>query len=174
MRTLPQTARMLFLSNALAISISGCASTGHDIADLSGLPPVPLRPFKDNIIMPGYRVGSVSLGMMAPLLHRVRGDPKSSERPSEVSTVYNFGDVTTTMLEATRKVHQITVTDQKFRTKEGLGVGASKLAVLAKYGSPAPISPEIASIETLCYPQGIVFALDDGVVSKIIVRPPGC
>lgn len=90
----------------------------------------------DHLIVPGRRIGSVSLGMTAANLLRLRGDPRHTERYADAS-VYEFGDgVKVFVSDKSGKVFRICVVSTDYALASALSVGDSDLAIKAKLPPP--------------------------------------
>ena len=167
-----------FVTCIIAIVLWGCASSSS--TSLSGVPPVPATPIRDELIVPGHRIGPVSLGMTLQDLYRTMGNSTSSDR-SRDGFRYEFGSLIVDVLAANQKVMSITTTGSH-ATREGIGIGSSELAVRATYGTPTRISKNRSSDGrllryTFCYSQGIGMNFHPGIgpgVDAIMVWSPGC
>ena len=157
----------------VAIALAACASNSTE--DLSKVPPPPAVPIRDYSIVPGQRIGPISLGMTEADLYRAMGEPTKSYSYSS-STAYQFGpntpSVTATVYHSTRKIHVIGTNSRSYSTPEGISVGSSELAARAAYPRANWKSDEIGS--WFCDPRGMKINVVQGVVGVITVWSPGC
>lgn len=159
---------------ACVLLLSACGESPM-VADV----PLPVRePVRDQLIVPGDRVGPIYLGMPLRQVLEVLGDPQQSLEWGQdgfPGMLYQWGndwrtgsngarylaraDITVTVRNADQRVRAIGVLTPAYRTREGLTVGVSGARVLANLGPPS----EKRSLQyglQYCYRQGIHFGLD--------------
>jgi len=151
----------------LGLILSGCA------ASLTQPPAQLSAPIDDDRIVPGVRVGVVVLGMTAPELLRVRGDPDKVGRSDDgVEHRYYYGADMVVMVRG--HVFAIDTAAPRYRTAEDLGVGSSELRVKTVYGSPCG-SRVWPSGGYSYYYRGIAWGFDvRGSVQGFSVWQRGC
>lgn len=142
----------------------------------------------DSLIVPGERVGPISVGMSTKQLFAVMNDPVETHTLGDngrFGTQYLWGSWASGLQASTDKngvVTEVTTTQPAFATSDKVQIGSSSLMVTAILGRPG------TSYQTLyrcsanasfhcainCYKSGleIAFNLDDGRVIQIRVRSP--
>jgi hypothetical protein len=93
----------------------------------------------DNLIVPGVRIGPVSLGMSDADLYKMLGDPTQTMTEGVDmgrAIQYVFPKLSIVVSKATHRVTQVTTLDPGYSTADGIKVGSSGLAVSTKLGIP--------------------------------------
>lgn len=136
----------------------------------AGLQPAAAQTHNDNLIVPGVRIGPVSLGMSEANLYKTLGDPTSTQINNAAQVInYNYPGLGVSVDRVAHKVTQVTSLDQKYSTAEGIKVGSSGLAVSAKIGIP---SGDCQGMCNYSYPNGMFLGTnEDGSVRAIWVVP---
>ncbi|HTT36049.1 MAG TPA: hypothetical protein VMH32_00115 [Burkholderiales bacterium] len=125
---------------------------------------------KDNMIVPGKRIGPVSVGMSVSQLYDVMGEPTQTQKGHEQDH-YVFEDLEVVVDDADESVSTVTTQSPDFATADGLKVGLSVLAVkakLAKLSGPLLIREE--GDTSTYYAGGMVVVVSGGQVKSIMVR----
>jgi len=125
---------------------------------------------KDNMIVPGKRIGPVSVGMSVSQLYDVMGEPTQTQKGHELDH-YVFEDLEVVVDDADESVSTVTTQSPDFTTADGLKVGLSVLAVkakLAKLSGPLLIREEGET--STYYAGGMVVVVSGGQVKSIMVR----
>jgi hypothetical protein len=126
---------------------------------------------RDNLIVPGKRIGPVSVGMPVSQLYDVMGEPTQSvkERGSER---YLFVDLQVVVDDTEGTVTTVSTESPNYATVDGLKAGLTDLAVkagLAKLQGQLVIKEEG---ETTTYSEsGIHIVVSGGLVRSISIRP---
>ncbi len=154
---------------ALAVGLAGCGSAG-DV-----LPDPPAAPIHDHLIVPGVRVGPVSLGMTAPDLYRTMGEPLKTEAMFDGNvTEFSYPGFAARVSNRLQRVNYIYVTSPEYATQSGVKVGFSDLAVRASQGNPTTYHSVNAQNSSMCYADGMALILRNGIVEGLAVWTPGC
>jgi len=162
------------LSIALAGVLAACASSDPRLPPPSTTPPV-----FDHLIVPGTRVGPVSIGMTKDQLFAAMGLP--------VDTIVSYTDVFVHLYQVTNiqglrvavgksssRVWYIEVGNENYRTSQGLAVGMQERQVRELMGPPEKVVLKTAhSQDMYCYP-GLRVYFGEGKVGLISVNPWGC
>ena len=123
---------------------AGCSSTPRDAN----------APVFDNLIVPGQRIGPVSLGMPAKELVQAAGSPKETRRlPNR--TVSEFSDgIVTVIRDSDLRVISIGTKDPWYATADGIRAGSSELEVRVHLGAAPQVVEDRRNprIKTYCYP----------------------
>ena len=137
--------RMLWVF--LILLLSGCAS-GPSLQEMKAADP----PKDDNLIVPGWRVGKVYLGMTSRELVASMGEP-SSTKPGETLTHFFWknAELGASLNKKADRVDSIMFEDERYKTAEGIRVGLSELSVVAKLGQP-----QASGDGYHCYKSGIM------------------
>ena len=155
------------LAAMLCTALSGCAAKGSQPAvDEVGSAEL------DDLIVPGRRVGPVSLGMSEAALRQLMGQPLETHQ-TEDSKMYEFRQLSVVVPNNTRRVELVIVPAPHYRTLSGLTVGDEEPKVAAELGQPARQTGR-GTYVTTCYSNGVVFNYYNGTVENIVVRTPGC
>jgi hypothetical protein len=136
----------------LALSLSGCAGTP---TARPTKPAEKVAVIDDNKIIPGKRIGKVSVGMSIVQLLDVMGDPTKEYTNSNGSAAsYEYGQLFLGVDHRDQSIASVSTTDSDYKTSSGLGVGSSELRVRAVMGQP------------LCFARDrhAYFLLYDGIV----------
>jgi hypothetical protein len=128
----------------------------------------------DHQIVPGQRVGPVTIGMSAADLYRAMGEPTKSRNYAN-GAGYSWGGLQAN-LGADGRVIEILVLDGSYLLVGGLAVGSSQLALSVKRPQPAWSKADLPpGASKYCYSDGLVVWTDpSGSIQTIDVVPPGC
>jgi len=121
---------------AASLVAAGCASRSSG-APTHFVPVMP--PVQDAKIVPGQRVGPVSLGMSPADLLGALGDPDhvGSDGDFPGAKLYFFNARGLQVTVDGSQVVQIAVNGTQFATQEGIAVGSTELRATALLGSPS-------------------------------------
>ena len=160
---------------ACAVLLGSCAQNASAPANVySASHPAP----KDNLIVPGQRIGPIYLGMTAKDLYRTMGTPTSSYSDTSLSlTSYDFGPGNgrngrpyTDARLTNGIVTVITTSERRFHTGNSLTIGSSDLALRATMGNPACTLPgRLGEQEQYLEYRNVSFVVRRGVVTFINV-----
>ena len=132
------------LAACLALLVAaGCSSTRD-----------PNTPVFDNLIVPGQRIGPVSLGMPAKGLVQAAGSPKETRRlPNRTVSEFADGLVAVTR-DSDLRVISIGTRDPWYATADGIRAGSSELEVRTHLGATPQVVEDRRNprIRTYCYP----------------------
>lgn len=130
----------------------------------------------DSLIVAGHRVGPIRIGMTATELYKAMGNPTSTVETNSRLTFYNYGGENVLTAQCwDGRVKTIGVRSSEYKTAQGLRVGDSQLALLAKMGQPASRNPGPRRTDgkgffMYCY-RGIVFNVEGGIITGVSVDP---
>src|SRR5262245_52068408 len=114
------------VAGLLSVLVLGCSSTGD------------FKVPNDRLIVPGTRIGPVSLGMSDEALFKVGTPDRTREAGNWI--VYNYGSMRVFVDQRTRKVVSVgTGRDSAYRTAGGVKVGSTMRDVQAALGPPSSI-----------------------------------
>lgn len=113
------------------VALAACASS----------PPLPPPPsteptFNDYLIVPGVRIGSVSIGMTGKQLLDVMGSPESALNYTDGAAYHYPGNFGVVLENATQQVVRVTATESSYETKDGLKTGQTELEMRTMLGNP--------------------------------------
>jgi hypothetical protein len=159
------------LMNAFAgvfcLALAACAASGNrNVADEAA------KAELDDLIVPGSRVGPVSLGMSEAALRQLMGQPLETYE-TEDNRMFEFKQLSVVVPKNTRRVELVIVPASHYATLLGATVGDSEARIQELYGEPARKTSRGQQV-TRCYSNGIVFNIENDVVDNIVVRTPGC
>jgi hypothetical protein len=149
------------------------------------LPPPPTTPpVQDHLVVPGKRVGAISIGMTQDQLFAALGLPVDSyQYPSSVGHAYErhknddqsfYDGLVVSVRNGSSQVQSVKVGkfNSGYATAEGLTVGTTERKVRELMGPPTQVRLKTEhTYDTYCYP-GLVVAFHEGEV--IFVSIPGC
>ena len=151
----------------LCIALGGCAAKGSQ----PGLDEVGNAEL-DDLIVPGRRVGPVSIGMSEAAMRQLMGQPLETHQ-TEDSRMYEFRQMSVVVPTNTRRVELVIVPAPFYKTLTGITVGDEEAKISAALGKPARQTGRGVYVTT-CYANGLVFNYYNGTVENIVVRTPGC
>lgn len=171
----------------LLIAVAGIQTA---CATVSRLPPPPAEPpVFDLLIIPGKRVGPVSLEMTQNQLFAAMGRPTLDETIVSYDKVWGYQYQIQRLdrgafwvgleVQVGRRSERVTWINvgrgnNGYRTKEGVRVGTSQREVVEFLGRPVKVEPRAAhSFLNYCYP-GLRLDFLDNVVIGIGVSSLGC
>jgi hypothetical protein len=134
------SARRRAVGSLLAAALAAGCQAGSAPGSPPGATPSPVF---DHAILPGQRVGPMSLGMTAEALLQVEGKPESREdRPGEIE--YRYRDFSVIVNTGTLRVTRILVTSGDYALEVGASVGMKDGEVVLLVGGPCnPDDPPI-------------------------------
>ena len=126
------------------------------------------------VIEPGVAIGTMHSGMTISQVIAELGQPDTTVvlGSPEINGALNYTNIGLTVIpSAEGVVHSVGVSSPfAGRTKEGIGMGASRADIIKVYGEPTAAKPVPPDIEVLRYEQlGVRFQLRDGKVDLIVV-----
>jgi hypothetical protein len=150
-------------------------------------------PIFDQLIVPGKRIGPISVGMSTSDVLKALGEPTrasitSCKGPGDPEGVYSqhcatkYGWANGLQAEIPlisrrhwikERVYEVTTKDPRYATSGGVKVGSSELSVRAIYGPPTLIGAHFERI-TWCYLPGMILSFVGGKVVEIDVGPYPC
>jgi hypothetical protein len=158
----------------LAFVLAGCAglSTESEKADAkpgaqkkASMPVV-----QDTVIVPGKRIGPVSVGMLVPQLYDVMGEPAQAVK-TQGTERYKFEELEVIVDEVDQSVKTVSTASPAYATGEGLKVGVSELAVRARLAKlPGQLLIKVEGDTTTYLNTGLVIQVSGGQVKFISVR----
>lgn len=130
------------------------------------------------LIVPGRRIGPVAVGMTPDQVVAVRGRP-DEEEVDAFSTVYTYNDERLTVefsrVPETTVFHAITF-DWRYRTREGIGAGASGNDVIRVYGDEYErlhLRDPVDRVQLTCASGGLDFLLTpENEIEAVAVADP--
>jgi hypothetical protein len=91
----------------------------------------------DNLIVPGVRIGPVNLGISDTAVYNKFGNPTSTSYDDNDATINHFYPTFIVTIDRdSHKVIQVTTSDPRYATDNGIKVGISNLAAATKLGIP--------------------------------------
>lgn len=153
----------------LIVFLSGCAS-GQSLQEMKAADP----PKDDKLIVPGWRVGKVYLGMTSAALLTAMGEPDMAS-PYHHTTNFTWKNAGLSVqldMEADSAIN-IEVFRESNVTAAGVRLGMSELAVTAKLGKPEhsyrkQVGEDSNFIISLyCYKRGIAVWFDTAVPHNV-------
>lgn len=150
------------------VLLSACAS--------QPAPPAQGEPAQsDRRIVPGERIGPVSIGMTARQLAEGLGPPTGTVRLPGGTENYFANGLRVVVDNASRKVRRITTLNTLFATAEGARKGLSGLEIKRRLGEPGSAKnhgTRDAARWMYCYPQGLALQMDRDTVTSLSVFVP--
>lgn len=110
----------------LLVFLFGCASSHHSSS---------AAPIFDKLIVPGERIGPISLGMMQADVLKILGVPPKSSIHTDGHSRYYYADLTVWISRDSR-VFRIGTDSPEYATADGIRVGMTEPEVRAKKGNP--------------------------------------
>jgi len=148
---------------AVLFGLAGCASAPGQ----GDVPTPPPSPMFDELIIPGQRIGPVAIGMAGADLLKALGPPRQSFHSAK-ATHNHFGNgLWVTVRDTDNKVVGIGTSDPRYRTKDGLRVGATEFEIRAHLGVPP--HAEVHTDRLVCYP-GLKFVVSEGYARSLGVE----
>jgi hypothetical protein len=157
----------------IAVSLVGCVSTGGEAETerrsvskkkVAGV-------VWDYLIVPGKRIGPMSVGMPVSQIYDVMGEPFESLKET-ATTRYVFEEMEVIVDEADGAVSTVLTRFAEFATKEGLSVGLTDLAVRAKLSKlPGQLLIKEEGEKTNYFTPGMIVIVSGGQVTSISIRP---
>jgi hypothetical protein len=145
---------------------------------------VPATVARDNLIIPGQRIGPWTLAMTVGQFVNTAGNPTDPRHQVETDLVGTFGNYCSAAVCAlyrgkdTLAILKVAEINKFSRTDKGVGVGSPQADVLAAYGRPTAttlLGDDFAGFTRLVYDDiGITFRLNavtETVISISIFRP---
>lgn len=152
---------------ALCLALAACSSPGgRSAADEVGNADL------DDLIVPGSRVGPVSIGLSEPAVRQLMGQPVDTYETEE-NRMLEFKELSVVLPKKTRRVELVIVPGAHYATLVGAMVGDSEARIQELHGTAARQTSS-GQYGMRCYSNGIVFNFYNEVVENIVVRTPGC
>ncbi|HWH47316.1 MAG TPA: hypothetical protein VN664_05895 [Burkholderiales bacterium] len=187
--------RVVWIATVL-LALTACASkrAPEPPAPAKAEAPATENLLHDKTVIPGFRVGPVSLDMSLRQMIEVFGEPVSgadSRLPGgRPALLYRYPDpgaedgaILVLVREHDQTVYSIQVERiEGFQTREGVRFGSSEALVRASFGKPQSVgettapAPDsgMALMRTYCYLNGLAVRLDaNGKVEALTVFPGG-
>jgi len=158
---------------ALSLTI-GLWSCAQSFDDFRGVPPPPPEPIRDFLIIPGQRIGPISVGMTGSSLYKVLGEPNrastyAANNGRQMQEVW-FGTLyARLLLQNPARVTSANTIDPRYATANGVHVGISQFGLSALVGPPS-----MTRGDEWCYSSGMFIEIQSGKVTRISVNTPGC
>ena len=160
----------------LTVSLVGCALLGGESqTDVNSVarkktPSAMKNVMKDNLIVPGKRIGPVSVGMSVSQLYDVMGEPTQSEKLRGTER-YVFEDLEVVVDDADQSVNSVAIASSDYATADHIKVGLTDLGVRAKLAnlSARLLIKEEAGTMTY-FTAGMAVVVSGGYVKSITVR----
>lgn len=182
--------RWLFCLTALLAALGGCAGrkpppepAPAPKAEPQALPEERIR---DRFIIPGERIGPISLRMPLRQLITAMGEPVSSTASripgGRPALLYRYADpeaspegaILVTVREHDQTVYSVRIDRiESYQTREGVRFGSSEALVRASFGKPQSAQrPDANAPGIYCYLNGLAVQMDAaGNVESIMVFP---
>src|ERR1035437_292289 len=150
---------------AAAFLVGGCSKqSAHDSWSSS----------ESIVVEPGVAIGSVHSGMTIEQITAELGQPNQTvvSASPEINGVLDYTNIGLSVIPGGGGVVRSVGVRPPFagRTKEGIGMGASRADIIKAYGEPTAAKQIQPDSEVLRYdPLGVRFQLQDGKVDLIVV-----
>src|SRR5687768_7177462 len=105
------------MKTRLLLALACVAALLLDACETAQPTPVTQAPIFDNLIIPGQRIGPVSIGMTRAELLRVKGEPEETQRLTD-AMVYRWSGLRVTVADDNSQVYSVSVDDPAFKTRE--------------------------------------------------------
>jgi hypothetical protein len=173
-------AKRMCVATLSAFFLSACETTDGGYT-LLGVPPPPATPIRDRLIVPGYRVGPVALGITLSDLYRELGEPDREARNLKIHVtgyIWKSAGLNVGVSDHMQRVVVVAITNDaargQYALRNGVSTGSSGLEVRTALGPPAHERVHDNGVEVDCYSQGLEVELHDGVVFGFTVTEPIC
>lgn len=123
--------RVVLVASLVLFLLATLSETYRSPANDIEVPPTE-RSTPDSLIVPGVRVGPVTLGLPVTQLSQYYG--KAQLRPHEDGIVHLFEEHGLVVYAEQDRVQQVTVRSPHYKTRAGVGVGSDVDAVLQNLG----------------------------------------
>lgn len=148
--------------------------------------PLPEERIRDRFIIPGERVGPISLQMPLRQLITAMGEPVSSTASripgGRPALLYRYADpeasadggILVTVREYDETVYSVQIDRvESYQTREGVRFGSSEAMVRASFGKPQSVRRAESDVSAVyCYLNGLAVQMDAaGSVQSITVFP---
>jgi len=157
----------------LALSLAGCGGMFPESDKAEAKPEqkkAPAPVIQDTLIVPGKRIGPVSVGMMVPQLYDVMGEPAQAVKVQGTER-YKFEGLEVVVDDVDESVKMVSTASPAYATAEGLKVGVSELAVRARLAKlPGQLVIKVEGDTTTYINTGLVILVSTGQVKSISVR----
>ena len=165
----------------VTVSLAGCAGmggAGRGEAETESTPVAKKKTsagmkgvVKDYLIVPGKRIGAVSVGMPVSQLYDVMGEPTQSLKGRGTAR-YVFEELEVIVDDADGSVATVSTESADFATAEGLRVGLTDLAVKAKLAKlPGQLLIKEEGETSSYFTPGMIVVVSGGQVKSISIRP---
>ncbi len=129
----------------------------------------------DHVIVPGQRIGPMSLNMSTADLYHAMGEPKNSVTANNGTWAsYEWDGVMVWTDLPAGKVTAVLASAPQYSMKDGITIGSSELALRVNRPSPVWTKATTPATKEYCYDDGLNIGTTDGKVSFIKVWSPGC
>jgi len=150
---------------AAALFVGGCSKRSAQAAWSSS---------ESIVVEPGVAIGSVHSGMRIQQIIAELGQPDRTVNSTspEINRALDYTNIGLTVIPGDGEaVHSVGVRPPfAGRTKEGIGMGASRADIIKAYGEPTAAKQMQPDSEVLRYePLGVRFQLQDDKVDLIVV-----
>jgi hypothetical protein len=129
-------------------------------------PAAAAEPVRDLMIVPGERVGPISLGMNAAALAQIVGPQAPLWQGGD--TIYSFGQIAAEIGDKSPGVDTITVNDPRYETESHIRVGLAPFVAERVLGQPAK-KTTASGLDTIDY-EGISLVVRNNIVVQIRIH----
>jgi hypothetical protein len=145
--------RWIWLGFLMGLAVTGAAAAA----------PAP----RDTMIVPGERVGPITLGMTPTELASATGAaPQTLQQGKD--TIYSWGDIAAQISEGASGVDVIMINDPRYETSSHIRVGLASPAAVAVLGEPMKRTSS-PGIEMLDY-EGLTVMVRNNLIAQIRIR----
>lgn len=130
--SIPLSLRLILLASLVLLLIATLAEVHETPPGIEQLPPETDSYALDDLIIPGTRVGPLTLGL--PITHATEVLGQAQLRPQENGMVHLFKENGLVVFSEQERVVSVTVRSPAFRTRAGVRVGSDVDQVLATLG----------------------------------------
>ena len=142
----------------LSALLSGCVQTRYS---------PPTTPIFDKLIIPGERIGPISLGMPQADVLKILGTPPKSSIHTDGHSRYYYADLTV-FISRDSRVLRILTNSPEYATAGGIRVGMTEPEVRAKLGKPKSVIDPGSSLLWYTYGSALEICFDRSKGNRII------
>lgn len=156
---LSQSVNLALFALVLFSLLAGCATSSSYSSQTT--------PIFDKLIVPGERIGPISLGMPQADVLKILGTPPESTIHTDGHSRYYYADLTVFITRDSR-VDGIQTALPEYATAEGIRVGMTEPEVRAKLGKPKSVDDKGSSLLWYTYGSVLEICFDRSKGNRII------
>lgn len=128
----PWSLRLILIASLALLLVATLSEYHRSAAPSTALPPSTERLAKDQLVIPGTRVGPISLGLPVNSVTELLG--QGQLRPQDEGMVHLYEELGLVLFSEDDRVLSVTVRSPAYRTRSGVGVGSDVAEVLNSLG----------------------------------------